>query len=175
MSQPNQSIPLWKLRTHSPRVVVRACVHVCMCVWAAESCSSCGWTLPFWPVYRTVITWEETSIQLLLTSSTNEVKHRQIGKDKGRQEDRLDRDTQTDILTYTKIDVSSCYRSCAFTCVFTYVDVGQGVRKCLCERVHVRSCTSCTYLYVRCSSIACGRKGLTSAWTSLTACKQSQA
>lgn len=37
-------------------VVVRACdhAHVCICVWAAESCSSCGWTLPFWPVYRTV-------------------------------------------------------------------------------------------------------------------------
>lgn len=57
-----------------------ACTCVYMCVWVAESCSSCGWTLPFWPVYRTVITWEETSIQILLTSSTNEVQHRQIGE-----------------------------------------------------------------------------------------------
>lgn len=101
----------WLRRCHSPTNQYHsessgptaACVHVhvCICVWAAESCSSCGWTLPFWPVYRTVITWEETSVQLLLTSSTNEVKHRQIGKDKGRQEDKLDRDIQTDILTDT--------------------------------------------------------------------------
>lgn len=87
----------WLRRCHSPTnqyhsessgstatacVVVRAWVHAlaCICVWVAESCSSCGWTLPFWPVYRTVITWEETSIQILLTSSTNEVQHRQIGE-----------------------------------------------------------------------------------------------
>lgn len=60
---------------------VQMCACLCVCVWLAESGSSCGWTLPFWPVYWTVITWEETSIQLLLTSSTNEVKHRQTGKD----------------------------------------------------------------------------------------------
>lgn len=70
---------VWWLRC----ACVHACVRVCVCVWAVESCSSCDWTLPSWPVYRTVITWEETLVRLLLTGPANEVKHRQIGKDRG--------------------------------------------------------------------------------------------
>ena len=141
----------WLRRCHSPtnqyhsessgptacaRVCVaeRACMHVCVCVlvcmcvcvWAGESCSSCDCTLPFWPVYRTIITWEETFVQLLLTSSTNEVKCGRTGWTKTRQICR-----QTD--KKTKNYVSLCYSCCVCICLFVYVNAGLCL--CVCENV----------------------------------------
>lgn len=136
----------WLRRCHSPTnqyhsessgPTVRVCGCVCACVWVAESCSSCVWTLPFWPVYRTVITWEETSVQLLLTSSTNEVKHRQIGKEKGSRDDRSDRDRH--MATWMDGYRNRCYCcTCAMDALFPFICLHRFGCRRVCVCIHVR-------------------------------------
>lgn len=71
---------------------MRACAWACVCVCKCVSC----WKLQ--QLDSTLLTCLPDSnymgrdvVRLLLTSTTNEVKHRQIGKDKGSQGDRTDR------------------------------------------------------------------------------------